>query len=120
MGIATTLKGTLTVGARAFPGNPYDGHTLNEQVEQASILMQSFGIKPETVYVNLGYRGVGKYNLGIDIKHRGKSKSMNDREKKTLKRRQDIEPIVGHLKAVHRMNRSHLQGLLGDSLHGVL
>jgi IS5 family transposase len=120
VGIATTLKGTLIVGARAFPGNPYDGHTLNEQVEQASILMQATGLKPETVYVDLGYRGVDKDNLGIDIKHRGKFKSMTDQEKKMLKRRQAIEPIIGHLKVDHRMNRCHLKGSLGDSLHAVL
>ena len=120
VGIATTLKGTLIVGTRAFPGNPYDGHTLNEQVEQASILMQATGTKPETAYVDLGYRGVDKNNLGIDIKHRGKFKSLTDEEKKFLKRRQAIEPIIGHLKADHRMNRCHLKGSLGDSLHAVL
>lgn len=123
VGIATMLKGTLIVGARAFPGNPYDGHTLNEQVEQveqASILMQATGLKPETVYVDLGYRGVDKDNLGIVIKHRGKFKSMADQEKKMLKRRHAIEPIIGHLKADHRMNRCHLRGSEGDSLHAVL
>jgi IS5 family transposase len=40
VGIATTLKGTLIVGARAFPGNPYDGHKLEEAIEQVSILAQ--------------------------------------------------------------------------------
>ena len=120
MGIATTLKGTLIVGARAFPGNPYDGHTLNEQVEQASILMQATDMRPETAYVDLGYRGVDKDNLDIDIKHRGKFKSLTVEEKKSLKRRQAIEPIIGHLKADHRMNRCHLKGSVGDSLHAVL
>ena len=37
-----------------------------------------------------------------------------------LKRRQAIEPIIGHLKADHRMNRCHLKGAGGDSLHAVL
>jgi transposase, IS5 family len=120
VGIATTLKGTLIVGARAFPGNPYDGHTLNEQVEQAAILMQATGMRPETAYVDLGYRGVDKDNLDIDIKHRGKFKSLTDEEKKSLKRRQAIEPIIGHLKADHRMSRCHLEGPVGDSLHAVL
>jgi len=31
VGIAATLKHNLIVGARAFTGNPYDGHTLNAQ-----------------------------------------------------------------------------------------
>jgi IS5 family transposase len=34
--------------------------------------------------------------------------------------RQAIEPIIGHLKADHRMNRCHLKGETGDRLHSVL
>ena len=64
VGMATTLKGTLIVGARAYPGNPYDSHTLNEKVVQASILMQATGMRPETAYVDLGYRGVDKGQPG--------------------------------------------------------
>ena len=82
--------------------------------------MRATGMTPETVYVDLGYCGVDKDNLGVDIKHRGKFKSMTDQEKKMLKRRQAIEPIIGHLKADHRMNRCHLKGSEGDSLHAVL
>ena len=33
VGLAMTLKGNLIVGARSFPGNPYDGHTMHEQIE---------------------------------------------------------------------------------------
>jgi len=90
VGIATKLQGNLIVCARSFSGNPSDGHTLNERLEQASILMQAIGIKPESVYVNLGYRGVDQANLGIDIKHRGKFKSLTEQEKNMLKRRQAI------------------------------
>ena len=110
VGIATTLKGTLIVGARSFPGNPYDGHTLNEQVEQASILMQATGVTPQTAIVDLGYRGVDKDNLNLNIKHRSKFKSMTEQERKLLKRRQAIEPIIGQLKADYRMNLCHLKG----------
>lgn len=120
VGLAMTLRGNLIVGARSFPGNPYDGHTLNEQVEQASILMQELGVKPQTVYADLGYRGVDQENAGIRIRHRGKSASLSEQERKWLKRRQAIEPIIGHLKADHRMNRCHLKGELGDRLHAVL
>jgi IS5 family transposase len=63
---------------------------------------------------------VDQANPGIDIKHQGKFKSLTEQEKKMLKRRQAIEPIIGHLKADHRMNRCHLQGADGDSLHAVL
>jgi IS5 family transposase len=120
VGIAMTLKDSLIVGARSFPGNPYDGHTLAEQIEQSSILMQAMGVRPEVVYADLGYRGVDRDNPGIQIKHRGKSKTLTPTERALLKRRQAIEPIIGHLKADHRMNRCHLKGAQGDAIHAVL
>ena len=120
VGLAMTLKGNLIVGARSFPGNPYDGHTLHEQIEQSTILMQSLGVRPEVVYADLGYRGVDKDNPDIAIKHRGKDKRLTDEERRLLKRRQAIEPIIGHLKADHRMDRCHLKGSEGDALHAVL
>ena len=120
VGIAATLKHNLIVGARAFTGNPYDGHTLRSQLEQATILMQDTGHKPVTAYVDLGYRGVDADNPGVAIKHRGKFKTLTAQERKLLKRRQAIEPIIGHLKADHGMDRSHLKGEQGDRLHAVL
>jgi hypothetical protein len=35
------------VGARTFPGNPFDGHTLAQQLEQTSNLLQDLGRKPK-------------------------------------------------------------------------
>jgi IS5 family transposase len=37
-----------------------------------------------------------------------------------MKRRNAIEPVIGHLKADHRMDRCHLEGEIGDRLHAVL
>ena len=34
--LAVTHKQGLMVGARSFPGNPYDGHTLAAQLEQTT------------------------------------------------------------------------------------
>ena len=120
VGLAMTLKGNLIVGARSFPGNPYDGHTMHEQIEQSAILMQGLGVKPEVIYADLGYRGVDKDNPGVEIKHRGKDKRLTEDERRLLKRRQAIEPIIGHLKADHRMDRCHLKGTQGDAIHAVL
>jgi len=117
VGVASTLRGNLIVGARSFPHNPYDGHTLQEQLEQASILSDS---TIKDVYVDLGYRGVDQQNPTVSIKHRGKYKRLNDKERRLLKRRQAIEPIIGHLKSDHRMNRCHRKGANGDAIHAVL
>ena len=55
--VAITAKQGLMVGARSLPGNPYDGHTLAEQLEQTTVLLQDLGVKPHTAIVDLGYRG---------------------------------------------------------------
>lgn len=120
VGVASTLRGNLIVGARTFAGNPYDGHTLGEQLQQATILMQDSQVKPAAAFVDLGYRGVDADNPDVRIVHRGKSRQITEQEKKQLRRRQAIEPIIGHLKADHRMGRCHLKGEQGDRLHAVL
>ena len=120
VGIAVTAKGNLIVGARAYAGAPFDGHTLNEQIEQATILMQDTGEKPSTAVVDLGYRGVDRDNPDLTIIHRGKAKSLGGPERKLIKRRNAVEPVIGHLKADHRMDRCHLKGEIGDRLHAVL
>lgn len=83
------------------------GYTLIEQLEQASILFNS---TITDVYVDLGYGGVDQQSPDVSIKHRGRDKRMNDKERKLLKLRQTTEPIIGHLKADHRMNRCYLKG----------
>jgi len=117
---ATTHKSGLMVGARTFPGNPYDGHVLSEQLEQTTILLEDIGRKPKEVIVDLGYRGVDDDNPGVEIIHRGKYKSLTKTQRKWLKRRQAIEPAIGHLKSDNRLDRCHLKGQLGDALHAVL
>lgn len=118
--IAVTHKSGLIVGARTFPGNPYDGHALAAQLEQTAILLEDIGRKPKQVFGDLGYRGVDADNPDVEILHRGKYKSMDTQRRRWLKRRQAVEPTIGHLKADHRMDRCWLAGSMGDALHAVL
>jgi IS5 family transposase len=118
--IAVTHKSGLMVGARTFPGNPYDGHSLREQLEQVSILLEDTGKAPKEVVVDLGFRGVDQDNPGVQIIHRGKYKSLTRQQRRWLKRRQAVEPAIGHLKSDNRMDRCWLQGQQGDALHAVL
>ena len=117
--MAVTHKSGLMVGARSFPGNPYDGHTLAEQLEQVRNLYQDIGVQPKIAVVDLGYRGVDADNPGVEIIHRGKFKSLSAAQRRWLKRRQAIEPAIGHAKADHRMDRCWLQGAMGDALHAL-
>ncbi|HQQ71891.1 MAG TPA: IS5 family transposase [Alicycliphilus sp.] len=118
--VAVTHKQGLMVGARSFTGNPYDGHTLAEQLEQVTILTEDSGTQPKQVVVDLGFRGVDASNPGVEIIHRGKFKSLTDQQRRWLKRRQAVEPGIGHLKHDNGMDRCWLQGVTGDALHAVL
>ena len=118
--LAVTHQHGLMVGARSFPGNPYDGHTLAAQIEQTNNLLQDIGVLPTTAIVDLGYRGVDKDLAPVEVIHRGKYKSLTPKQKTWLKRRQAIEPLIGHTKADHRMDRCWLKGADGDALHAVL
>jgi IS5 family transposase len=120
--VAVTAKQGLMVGARAFPNNPYDGHTLAEQIEQTTILLQDVPgePKPKTVLVDLGYRGVDHELAPVQVIHRGKAKSLTKTQRRWLKRRQAVEPAIGHAKHDHGLDRCYLKGAEGDALHAVL
>jgi IS5 family transposase len=117
--IAVTHKQGLIVGARTFPGNPYDGHTLAAQIEQTTTLLQDLQVKPTTAVVDLGYRGVDDL-VPAEVIHRGRFKTMAAQQRRWLRRRQAIEPVIGHLKSDHRMDRCWLKGAEGDAIHAVL
>ena len=47
-------------------------------------------------------------------------KTLTEQQRRWLKRRQAIEPAIGHAKHDNRMDRCWLQGAAGDALHAVL
>jgi IS5 family transposase len=118
--IAIAHRPGLVVGARSFPGNPFDGHTLANQIEQTTNLLQDIGVRPHTAVVDLGFRGVDADNPSVEIIHRGKFKKLTNVQRKWLRRRSAVEPVIGHLKADHGMRRCWLKGETGDALHAVL
>ncbi len=111
----------LMLGARTFPGNPYDGHILSAVLEQATNLTQDLSVTIKQVVADLGFRGkeVDADNPGVQIIHRGRYKSLSKQERRWLKRRQAVEPAIRHLKSDHRLDRCWLKGALGDALHAV-
>jgi IS5 family transposase len=117
--LAITHQKGLIVGAKTFPGNPYDGHSLAEQIEQTNIILMDHDVTVKTVYADLGYRGVDESLASTTVIHRGKARSLNKQQKKNLKRRQAIEPVIGHVKADHGMRRCWLKGEIGDALHSI-
>ena len=113
--VATTLKEGLVVGMRSMPGNPYDGHTLEETLEQVSILADH---KPTTAIVDKGYRGVEL--VGVHILRSGQKRGITRSLRAMIHRRSAIEPAIGHMKMDGRLARNPLKGALGDALHAVM
>ncbi len=80
-------------------GDGVCGHTLNAILQQSAKLAQDAGATLKQVVVDLGFRGVDADNPDKQIIHRGKIKSMTPQQKGWLRRRQAIEPAIGHLKS---------------------
>ena len=51
VGIVSTNKESFVIGAKALPGNPYDGHTLKACIEQAERVS---GVKSKEAYTDRG------------------------------------------------------------------
>jgi transposase, IS5 family len=104
---------------RTFIGNPYDAHTMSQALSQVALMIGDIPTSVKTVIADLDYRGVDRDNPEVEIIHRGKMKELNDEKKGWLKRRQAVEPEIGHLKSDHRMDRCWLKGAVGDALHTI-
>jgi IS5 family transposase len=100
----------------ALPGNPFDGHTLTGQIAQVERIT---GIEVARAYVDRGYKGHGhKGGADVYISHtRGITSQTIKRE---LRRRNAIEPIIGHTKADGLLERNHLKGAAGDAINAIL
>ena len=113
--VATTTTGGFVVGMRALPGNPYDGHTLHEALEQVEILTDR---RPDMAFVDRGYRGHGVETVKVFIS--GARRGVTRTIAKLLRRRSAIEPMIGHMKTDGRLTRCPLKGTTGDALFAVL
>ena len=113
--VATTLDEGFVVGMRSFPGNPYDGHTLNEALEQVEILTDQ---RPDLAVVDRGYRGHGVEATRVLIS--GTRRGLTPKLIADLRRRSAIEAEIGHMKTDGRLTRCPLKGTVGDAIFAVL
>jgi len=120
--VATTLShakgGQFVTHAKALPGNPYDGHTLQTVIPDMETLV---GNTIRRVIADKGYRG---HNAPPDYKFRvfisGQKRGVTPQIKRALRRRSAVEPVIGHLKCEHRMGRNYLWFRQGDAANAVL
>ena len=120
--VATTLRhskgGQFVTHVKALPGNPYDGHTLATVIPDMEALV---GNTIRRAFTDKGYRG---HNAPPDYKFRvfiaGQKRRMTPKIKREMRRRSAVEPVIGHLKAEHRMGRNYLWYRQGDAINAVL
>ncbi|MET4214739.1 IS5 family transposase [Bradyrhizobium sp. LA2.1] len=120
--VATTLShakgGQFVTHVKSLPGNPYDGHTLETVIPDMEKLV---GNTIARLLADRGYRG---HNAPPDHKFRvfisGQKRGVTPSIKRELRRRSAVEPVIGHLKAEHRMGRNYLWYRQGDANNAVL
>jgi len=108
--------GQFVLHAKALPGNPYDGHTLRDVIDQTQKLT---GREIERAYVDKGYRGHDTESpRRVFIS--GQKRGVFGVIKRELRRRSAIEPVIGHLKAEGHLGRCYLKGRTGDAANAIL
>ena len=75
----------------------------------------------QRAFVDKGYRG---HNAPPDYKFRifiaGQRRRVTPKIKREMRRRSAVEPVIGHIKAEHRMGRNYLWYRQGDAINAVL
>ncbi|MBM4258157.1 MAG: IS5 family transposase [Deltaproteobacteria bacterium] len=114
--IVTTSQNNWIVGIDAVHDNPYDGATLKPALAQVKRLT---GTRPEEVFVDKGFRGQRYHPKGVAVYITG-WRNLTPLLSKLLNRRSAIEPVIGHTKHDHGMNRNYLLGKVGDRINTLL
>lgn len=119
--IVTTKNSGIIVGVAAHSKNEHDSKTLKAALTSAK---ENIRKTIKEAICDRGYRGV-KEVLDIKISIPGTvlkrdTKYQKDKKREKFRRRASIEPIIGHLKSDHRMQRNYLKGFIGDEINLLL
>jgi IS5 family transposase len=108
--------GQFVLHAKALHGNPFDGHTLAPVIADMERLT---GVAASRIHVDKGYRGHNHPNR-FQVWISGQVRRVTKTIRREMKRRAAIEPMIGHIKLEHRMERNYLKGRDGDRNNAVL
>jgi transposase, IS5 family len=114
--VTSPKGGQFVLHAKALHGNPFDGHTLGPVITDLEKLT---GVETRRIHVDKGYRGhthPHKFRVWIS----GQVRRVTAAIRREMKRRAAVEPVIGHVKAEHRMDRNYLKGRDGDRMNAVL
>jgi len=119
--LVTTMKSNIIIGVVAHQKNEHDSKTLEAALSSAN----KHRTKPIVEAIcDRGYRGkkeVGGTVICIPDKPlKRDTKYQKEQKRKKFRRRAAIEPIIGHVKSDHRMQRNYLKGFIGDEINLLL
>lgn len=115
--VVATSKESFVIGAKSLPGNPYDGNTLQACLDQAERVS---GIEPKEAYTDRGYRGHDCTTANLKVWIVGARHGVTAAIHRKLKRRNAVEPVIGHMKSDGRLARNFLKGVEGDAINALL
>jgi len=112
--IVKTNSGNWVVNVEDLPDNPYAGKTLALSLAGAEKITK---VAVKEADVDKGYRGHDYKGTAV-IRIAGTSnEGLRWSERRRKRRRSSIEPVIGHLKSDHRLDRCFLKGRIGDKLN---
>ena len=119
--LVTTMKSNVIIGVVAHEKNEHDSKTLEAALSHAN----KHRTKPIVEAIcDRGYRGKKEVDGTVicipDTPKKRDTKYQKEQKRKKFRRRAAIEPIIGHVKSDHRMQRNYLKGFVGDEINLLL
>ena len=119
--LVTTMKSNIIIGVAAHEKNEHDSKTLEAALASAN----KNRTKPIVEAIcDRGYRGKKEVDGTVicipDSPKKRDTKYQKEQKRKKFRRRAAIEPIIGHVKSDHRMQRNYLKGFVGDEINLLL
>ena len=117
VGIVSTSRESFVLAAKSLPGNPYDAHTLQACIDQATRVSD---VAPQEAYAERGYKGHGCNTNTFKVWISGTKRGVTQAIQRKLKRRNAVEPVIAHFKSDGRLARNFLKGIEGDAMNALL
>src|SRR5215203_1403956 len=120
--VATPLRrcrgGPFGAQVQALPGPPYDGPTLARVIPA---IEATVGAELARIVPDAGSKGhPAPKEKRFRVSGAGQKRGLTGALKRAFRRRAAVEPVIGHLKAEHRMGRNYLAHSAGDAINAVL
>ena len=121
VGLVACAKTLVITAIQAFAGNPHDSKTIAPLLKKVK---DNTATLPKELIYDRGGKGAKEID-GVLISipappKKTDSKYEKNKKRKKFRRRAAIEPLIGHLKTDHRMDKNYLFGMEGAQINALL